>query len=88
MLNLTTMKSCSPVTIVNVGYRSTNFWVVSAGRTRVMFDLGWPGMFARPRGQTSKRMDIPLIEIKYGLASHYHIDHAGGAQDLKTAASP
>jgi hypothetical protein len=23
------------VTIVNVGYRSTNFWVVSAGRSRL-----------------------------------------------------
>ena len=31
--------------IVNVGYRSTNFWVVSAGRSRFLVDLGWPGMF-------------------------------------------
>jgi hypothetical protein len=31
-------------TIVNVGYRSTNFWVVSAGRSRLLVDLGWPGM--------------------------------------------
>jgi tetratricopeptide (TPR) repeat protein len=30
----------SPVTIVNVGYRSTNCWVVSAGRSRLLFDLG------------------------------------------------
>ena len=82
MLILTTMKSCSPITVVNVGYRSTNFWVVSAGRTRIMFDLGWPGMFGAMRASL-KRMDIPLSEIKYGVASHYHIDHAGGAQDLK-----
>jgi glyoxylase-like metal-dependent hydrolase (beta-lactamase superfamily II) len=47
-----------------------------------MFDLGWPGMFSAMRANL-KRMDIPLSEIKYGLASHYHIDHAGGAQDLK-----
>ena len=31
-----------------------------------------------------KRMDIPLIEIKYGLASHYHIDHAGGRRTSRT----
>jgi len=31
--------------IVNVGYRSTNFWVVSTGRSRFLVDLGWPGMF-------------------------------------------
>jgi hypothetical protein len=33
----------SPVTIVNVGYRSTNFWVVSAGQSRLLIDLGWAG---------------------------------------------
>jgi hypothetical protein len=27
------------VTVVNVGYRSTNYWVVSAGRSRVLVDL-------------------------------------------------
>jgi endoribonuclease LACTB2 len=74
--------SSPPVTIVNVGYRSTNYWVVSAGRTRVLFDLGWPGMFGAMRANL-KRMDIPLSEIRYGIASHYHVDHAGCAQDLK-----
>ena len=35
-----------------------------------------------------KRMDIPLKEIKYGLATHYHIDHAGLSQELKQAGVP
>src|SRR5262245_32753841 len=70
------------VTIVNVGYRSTNFWVVSAGRVRLMVDLGWPGMFGALAANL-KRMDVPLEEIQYGLATHYHIDHAGCAQELK-----
>ncbi len=69
-------------TVVNVGYRSTNFWVIGAEQTRIMFDFGWPGMFGAMRASL-KRMDIPLSEIKYGVASHYHIDHARGAQDLK-----
>jgi glyoxylase-like metal-dependent hydrolase (beta-lactamase superfamily II) len=30
-----------------------------------------------------KRMDIPLAEVGHGLATHYHMDHAGAAQDLK-----
>ena len=34
------------------------------------------------------RADIPLGEIKYGLATHYHIDHAGLAQELKNAGVP
>jgi glyoxylase-like metal-dependent hydrolase (beta-lactamase superfamily II) len=69
-------------TIVNVGYRSTNFWVVSAGRSRLLVDLGWPGMGAELL-HNLKRAGIPLTEIRYGFATHYHIDHAGAAQDLK-----
>jgi glyoxylase-like metal-dependent hydrolase (beta-lactamase superfamily II) len=67
---------------VNVGYRSTNFWVVSAGRSRVLVDLGWPGMGAELL-HNLERAGVPLAEIRYGFATHYHIDHAGAAQDLK-----
>ena len=30
-------------------------------------------------------MDIPLREVTHGVATHYHMDHAGAAQDLKHA---
>ncbi len=72
----------SPLTIVNVGYRSTNFWVVSAGRSRLLVDLGWPGMFKALEANLT-RMGIPLADVTHGLATHYHIDHAGAAEDLK-----
>jgi ribonuclease/clavin/mitogillin len=75
------------LTIVNVGYRSTNYWVVSAGKTRILVDLGWPGTMGWMRAQLD-RMDVPLEEIRYGLATHYHIDHAGAAQELKEAGVP
>jgi endoribonuclease LACTB2 len=75
---MTTIGKTEPLSIVNVGYRSTNFWMISAGRSRVLVDLGWVGMMGRLRANL-KRMDIPLEEIKYGLATHYHIDHAGAA---------
>jgi glyoxylase-like metal-dependent hydrolase (beta-lactamase superfamily II) len=77
----------SPVTIVNVGYRSTNYWVISAARSRVLIDLGWPGTMGTLRASLN-RADIPLGEIQYALATHYHIDHAGLAQDLKNAGVP
>jgi ribonuclease/clavin/mitogillin len=35
-----------------------------------------------------RRMGVPLNEIRYGLATHYHIDHAGLAQELKQAGVP
>ena len=72
----------SPITIVNVGYLSTNYWVVSAGRSRILVDLGYPGTMGIMRARL-KQMDIPLKEIRYALATHYHIDHAGLAQELK-----
>jgi glyoxylase-like metal-dependent hydrolase (beta-lactamase superfamily II) len=75
------------VTIVNVGYRSTNFYVVSAGRSRLLVDLGWPGTFATLRANL-ERKGVPLAEIRYGLATHYHMDHAGLAQELKLAGVP
>jgi ribonuclease/clavin/mitogillin len=75
------------LTIVNVGYRSTNYWVVSAGNSRLLIDLGWPGTMATMRASL-KRMGVPLKEIRYALATHYHIDHAGLAQELKLAGVP
>jgi len=74
-------------TIVNVGYRSTHFWVISAGSNRLLVDLGWPGRWGELVANL-RRMDIPLYEIRYGLATHYHIDHAGAAQDMKNAGVP
>jgi endoribonuclease LACTB2 len=75
------------LTIVNVGYRSTNYWVVSSGTSRVLVDLGWPGTMGRMLSGL-KLMDIPIGEIRAGMATHYHIDHAGLGQDLKQAGVP
>jgi len=81
------MSEAVRVTVVNVGYRSTNYWVVSAGTARLLVDLGWPGTMGKMRANL-RRMGVPLNEIRYGLATHYHIDHAGLAQELKQAGVP
>ena len=75
------------VTIINVGYRSTNYWIVSAGASRLLVDLGWPETMGMMRTNL-RRMGVPIEEIRYGLATHYHIDHAGLAQELKQAGIP
>ncbi len=72
----------SDVVIVNVGYRSTNFWVIGAGPVRLMVDLGWPGMWGALTTEL-KRKSVPLGEIRYGFATHFHMDHAGLAENLK-----
>ena len=77
----------APLTIVNVGYRSTNYWVVSAGTSRLLVDIGWPGTLGAMKANL-ERMDVPLHEIRYALATHYHIDHAGLAEELKREGVP
>lgn len=68
--------------IVNVGYDSTNYYVLGPDRARLLLDIGWPGTLAKLLA-TLKRKNIALESIRYALATHYHPDHAGLAQDLK-----
>jgi glyoxylase-like metal-dependent hydrolase (beta-lactamase superfamily II) len=81
------MRHVAPVTIVNVGYRSTNYWVVSAGTSRLLVNIGWPGTLGAFKANL-KRKGVPLNEIRYALATHYHIDHAGLAEELKREGVP
>lgn len=81
------MTKAHSVTIVNVGYRSTNFWVVSAGHSRLLVDIGWPGTLGTMKANLSK-MGVPLNEIRYAFATHYHIDHAGLAEEMKREGVP
>jgi endoribonuclease LACTB2 len=81
------MARATPLTIVNAGYRSTNYWVVSAGTSRLLVDIGWPGTMGAMNAAL-KRLGVPLREIRYALATHYHIDHAGLAEELKQRGVP
>jgi ribonuclease/clavin/mitogillin len=76
-----------PFTIVNVGYRSTNYWVISAGAGRFLIDIGWPGTLREMKANL-KRKGVPLDELRYAIATHYHIDHAGLAEELKHEGIP
>lgn len=81
------MNKATPITIVNVGYRSTNYWVISAGTSRFLVDIGWPGSLGTMKANL-KKMGVPLREIRYALATHYHIDHAGLGEELKREGVP
>jgi glyoxylase-like metal-dependent hydrolase (beta-lactamase superfamily II) len=69
--------------IVNVGYRSTNYYVLAGSAPRLLVDAGWPGTLGTLQ-HTCRRMDIDLAAIPYQLATHYHPDHAGLVQNLKS----
>ena len=67
---------------VNVGYDSTNYYVLADDKPRLLVDVGWPGTLPKLQHQC-KRMDIHVPDIPYILLTHYHPDHAGLAQELK-----
>ncbi len=68
--------------IVNVGYASTNYYVLGPDDARLLVDCGMPGTLPRLLANL-RRMDIPLQTIRSLLVTHYHPDHAGLAQELK-----
>lgn len=68
--------------IVNVGYRSTNYYVLANSAPRLLVDAGWPGTLGMMQ-HTCKRQGINLADIPYQLVTHYHPDHAGLAEELK-----
>jgi ribonuclease/clavin/mitogillin len=68
--------------IVNVGYDSTNYYVVEQNRTRLLIDVGWPGTLPKLSANL-RRKGIALADLSYLVVTHYHPDHAGLVQQLK-----
>jgi glyoxylase-like metal-dependent hydrolase (beta-lactamase superfamily II) len=68
--------------IVNVGYDSTNYYVLADKSPRLLVDVGWPGTFPKLQHQCT-RLGIALSAVHHLLITHYHPDHAGLAQELK-----
>jgi glyoxylase-like metal-dependent hydrolase (beta-lactamase superfamily II) len=68
--------------IVNVGYDSTNYYVIATASTKLLIDVGFPRTLPKLR-HALKRTGIALSDINYLLATHYHPDHAGLVQEVK-----
>lgn len=69
--------------ILNVGYDSTNYYLIGQDSTRLLIDVGWPGTLPRLLN-IFKRRRVPLQDVRYLLITHYHPDHAGLAQEVKS----
>ena len=74
----------TPLNIINVGYMSTNYYVLDAGKSRLLVDVGVPGSFGQLAANL-KRMGIELTSIQHLLVTHYHPDHAGIVEEVKAA---
>jgi len=62
--------------IINVGYDSTNYYVLAESGPRLLIDVGFPQTLPKLQ-QQCQRKDIDLAAVPYVLATHYHPDHAG-----------
>jgi ribonuclease/clavin/mitogillin len=68
--------------IVNVGYDSTNYYLLEPDNVGLLIDIGWPGTLPKLLS-ILKRKGVGFQKIKYLLVTHYHPDHAGLAQEMK-----
>jgi endoribonuclease LACTB2 len=68
--------------IVNVGYDSTNYYVLADSSPKLLVDVGWPGTLGKLQHQC-RRAGVDLAALKYFVLTHYHPDHAGLAEELK-----
>ena len=68
--------------IINVGYDSTNYYLLETKDGKLLVDCGWPGTLLKFLA-ILKRKDVSPQEIKFLLVTHFHPDHSGLAQELK-----
>jgi endoribonuclease LACTB2 len=68
--------------LLTLSYHSTHYYALEIKGGKLLVDCGWPGSLPE-FSAVAKRMGMELSEIKYILATHYHPDHAGLAQELK-----
>lgn len=69
--------------ILNVGYDSANYYLIGRNTTELLIDVGWPGTFKRLLSVFRKKR-VPSQDVKYLLVTHYHPDHAGLVQEIKS----
>jgi endoribonuclease LACTB2 len=68
--------------IVNLAYRSTNYYALEIAGGKLLVDCGWPGMFPEFLS-VFNRKGVRPEEIRYILVTHFHMDHAGAVQEMK-----
>ena len=73
--------------LLDLGTHSTRVNLIVGTHRALLFDVGYPGSFPRLRAALQRR-DVALSSVAAAVVSHFHIDHAGCAQDLKLAGVP
>ncbi|MGB7873346.1 MAG: MBL fold metallo-hydrolase [Anaerolineales bacterium] len=72
--------------ILNVGYDSTNYYLLEINDGMLLIDNGRPGTLPKFLS-VLKRKDVSPDKVKYLLVTHFHPDHSGLTQELKNIGS-
>ncbi|MCX6093353.1 MAG: MBL fold metallo-hydrolase [Candidatus Bipolaricaulota bacterium] len=72
------------MSLVNVGYRSVNCYALEIDGGYLLIDVGMPGTYGE-LVSVLRRKSVPLERIRFLVVTHFHPDHCGIAQELKSA---
>jgi glyoxylase-like metal-dependent hydrolase (beta-lactamase superfamily II) len=66
----------------NVGYKSTNYYLIEADRYCLAIDCGCPATI-NDYGRQLRSTERKVQTIDYLIVTHFHVDHAGLVQEIK-----
>ncbi|MEZ0396253.1 MAG: MBL fold metallo-hydrolase [Anaerolineales bacterium] len=67
---------------LDLGFRSTHYYALDLNEGRLLVDCGWPGKMGEFLA-VFRRKGVAPQSIRYVLATHFHMDHAGLVQEFK-----
>jgi len=70
--------------LINVGYRSVNSYAVEIPEGYLLIDVGMPNTLGEFRA-TLRRKKVPLEKLRLLVTTHFHPDHCGIAEEVKSA---
>jgi glyoxylase-like metal-dependent hydrolase (beta-lactamase superfamily II) len=70
--------------LVNVGYKSVNCYALESGGEYLLIDVAMPATFGE-LVSVLQRKCVPLEKIRFLVVTHFHPDHCGITQELKSA---
>lgn len=68
--------------LLDLGFRSTHYYALDLTEGKLLVDCGWPGRMGEFLA-VFRRKRIDPKTIRYILATHFHMDHAGLVQEFK-----
>ncbi|MDD4971062.1 MAG: MBL fold metallo-hydrolase [Paludibacter sp.] len=70
--------------IFSVGNPSINLYLLDSGTHRLLIDSGYPDQL-NVLGRQMRQPGFKISDIDYLIVTHFHVDHAGAIQELKSA---